>query len=113
MAPGVALGERGVRLRRRDALLRGVDGVGFCPFSAADVMRHQLVQRIILAYDRDDQRRRTQPPPRRHELADDTSAGHGHGSGLGNGHDPEPDPDDLASTGDPGHPHAKVEVPGH
>jgi phosphate starvation-inducible PhoH-like protein len=94
-------------------VLRGVDGVGFCPFSAADVMRHQLVQRIILAYDRDDQRRRTQSPPRRHELADDSSAGHSHGSGLGNGHDPEPDPDDLASTADPGHPHTKVEVPGH
>jgi hypothetical protein len=65
-------------------------------------MRHQLVQRIILAYDRDDQRRRTQPPPRRHELADDGPP-HSNGNGSnGNGHDPEPDPDDLPSTVDPG-----------
>jgi phosphate starvation-inducible PhoH-like protein len=51
-------------------VLRGVEGVAFCPFSAADVMRHQLVQRIVLAYDREDQRRRTQGPlpSRRHDL---------------------------------------------
>ena len=38
-------------------ILRGVDGVAICHFTAADVMRHALVQRIILAYDRDDQDR--------------------------------------------------------
>jgi phosphate starvation-inducible PhoH-like protein len=52
-------------------VLRGVEGIGICPFTAADVMRHQLVQRIIIAYDRDDQRRRAAPTgngPRRPEL---------------------------------------------
>ena len=48
-------------------VLRGVDGIAMCPFTAADVMRHVLVQRIVLAYDRDDQRRRG-GQPRRHEL---------------------------------------------
>ncbi len=78
-------------------VLRGVDGVGFCPFTAADVMRHQLVQRIILAYDRDDQRRRSQPPPRRHELDDAPRSGNGHD--LDHGHETGPDEatrDDIA-----------------
>ncbi len=53
-------------------ILRGVEGVAICPFTAADVMRHALVQRIILAYDRDARRQRAragqgtgrgEPPP--------------------------------------------------
>jgi len=75
-------------------VLRGVEGVAFCPFSAADVMRHQLVQRIILAYDRDDQRRRTQgpAPSRRHELLPVETGGEpgeprrGHDGGNGEAH---------------------------
>jgi phosphate starvation-inducible PhoH-like protein len=43
-------------------VLRGVDGIAFCSFTSADVMRHQLVQRIVLAYDREDQRRRAARP---------------------------------------------------
>jgi phosphate starvation-inducible PhoH-like protein len=39
-------------------ILRNVEGVAICPFTAADVMRHALVQRIILAYDRDSRRQR-------------------------------------------------------
>jgi len=39
-------------------VLRGVEGIAFCSFTHTDVMRHQLVQRIILAYDREDHRRR-------------------------------------------------------
>ncbi len=38
-------------------ILRGVNGIAICQFTAADVMRHALVQRIILAYDKDDQDR--------------------------------------------------------
>lgn len=38
-------------------ILRDVEGVAIAPFTAADVMRHALVQRIILAYDHDRQRR--------------------------------------------------------
>ena len=32
-------------------VLEGVDGIGFCRFTAADVVRHPLVQRIVAAYD--------------------------------------------------------------
>jgi phosphate starvation-inducible PhoH-like protein len=35
-------------------LLRNVDGVGIVEFEPEDVVRHPLVQRIIIAYDRDD-----------------------------------------------------------
>jgi phosphate starvation-inducible protein PhoH and related proteins len=32
-------------------LLEGVEGIGHCAFSAADVIRHELVARIVAAYD--------------------------------------------------------------
>jgi phosphate starvation-inducible PhoH-like protein len=32
-------------------ILKGVDGISFCHFEDGDVVRHQLVQRIIRAYD--------------------------------------------------------------
>ncbi len=32
-------------------VLKGVDGVGFCEFTSADVVRHPLVQRIVAAYE--------------------------------------------------------------
>ncbi|MGH8372394.1 MAG: PhoH family protein, partial [Gammaproteobacteria bacterium] len=40
----------------RDAveLLRDMDGVGFTFFTAADVVRHPLVQRIVSAYEQRD-----------------------------------------------------------
>lgn len=34
------------------AILDGVEGIAFCRFGAADVVRHRLVKRIIEAYDR-------------------------------------------------------------
>lgn len=36
-------------------VLKGVDGIGFTWFSAKDVVRHPIVQRIVQAYDRFDQ----------------------------------------------------------
>jgi phosphate starvation-inducible PhoH-like protein len=33
------------------SVLTGVDGIGFVHFESGDVVRHQLVQRIIQAYD--------------------------------------------------------------
>jgi phosphate starvation-inducible PhoH-like protein len=33
------------------AILRGVDGIKFVEFESGDVVRHHLVQRIIVAYD--------------------------------------------------------------
>jgi len=35
------------------AILEGVEGVGVTRFSAADVVRHPLVARIVDAYDAD------------------------------------------------------------
>jgi phosphate starvation-inducible protein PhoH and related proteins len=39
-------------------LLSGVEGIGFASFSAADVVRHELVARIVDAYDKDTARKR-------------------------------------------------------
>ena len=39
-------------------ILRGVRGVGFATFSKVDVVRHNLVRRILEAYERQDQGRR-------------------------------------------------------
>lgn len=49
-------------------LLRGIEGIAFCSFSDVDVVRHPLVQRIIVAYERRDADRRAAqegaaPPP--------------------------------------------------
>jgi phosphate starvation-inducible PhoH-like protein len=35
-------------------LLKGVEGIAFCHFTEVDVVRHPLVQRIIVAYERRD-----------------------------------------------------------
>lgn len=39
-------------LKQVQGILDGVDGVGFCHFTSADVVRHPLVQRIVAAYER-------------------------------------------------------------
>jgi len=39
-------------------LLAGVDGIGHCAFTAADVIRHELVGRIVAAYDKASARKR-------------------------------------------------------
>jgi len=41
-------------LKHVQNVLKGVEGVGFCHFTAADVVRHPLVQRIVAAYERND-----------------------------------------------------------
>jgi phosphate starvation-inducible PhoH-like protein len=41
-------------LREARDLLSDIEGIGFCTFSDADVVRHPLVQRIIVAYERRD-----------------------------------------------------------
>lgn len=38
-------------LKHVQNVLQGVDGIGFCQFSSADVVRHPLVQRIVAAYE--------------------------------------------------------------
>lgn len=47
-------------LRDAERLLKGVEGIGFCYFSEADVVRHPLVRRIIRAYDERDAKRRAE-----------------------------------------------------
>ena len=39
-------------LRHAVAVLKGVEGISFSFFEAADVVRHPLVQRIVMAYER-------------------------------------------------------------
>ncbi len=48
---------RGVQsgLRAAERILDGVDGIRFSYFTSADVVRHPLVARIILAYERDEE----------------------------------------------------------
>jgi phosphate starvation-inducible PhoH-like protein len=43
-------------------ILHDIDGIAFVYFSERDVVRHPLVQEIIKAYDRYEQRQRTAPP---------------------------------------------------
>ncbi len=44
-------------------ILKGVEGVSVCTFSPKDVVRHPLVQRIIAAYDKYEQRREADSRP--------------------------------------------------
>jgi phosphate starvation-inducible protein PhoH and related proteins len=45
-------------------LLSGVEGIAFCAFTEVDVVRHPLVQKIIVAYEqRDSQSRASKPGP--------------------------------------------------
>jgi len=39
-------------LKQVQRVLKDVDGVGFCHFTSADVVRHPLVQRIVAAYEK-------------------------------------------------------------
>ena len=41
-------------LRQATQILREVDGISFTFFSARDVVRHSLVQKVVQAYDRFD-----------------------------------------------------------
>lgn len=49
---------RGAQSGLRDAerLLKHVEGIAFCRFSDRDVVRHPLVQRIVVAYEKEDAR---------------------------------------------------------
>jgi phosphate starvation-inducible PhoH-like protein len=46
-------------------VLEGVEGVAICRLSAADVVRHPLVQRLVTAYAERDKRHQRREPPRR------------------------------------------------
>lgn len=44
-------------LREAEQLLSSIEGVGSCRFSDADVVRHPLVQKIVVAYEKNDRKR--------------------------------------------------------
>jgi len=44
-------------LKEASRLLRSTEGIAFCEFSEIDVVRHPLVQRIVVAYEQRDARR--------------------------------------------------------
>ena len=48
-------------LRHSIEVLRGVDGISFTFFSARDVVRHPLVQRVVRAYEAHEKRRQDDP----------------------------------------------------
>jgi phosphate starvation-inducible PhoH-like protein len=52
-------------LREARDLLGNVDGISFCTFTDQDVVRHALVQKIIVAYEKLDQERATAADARR------------------------------------------------
>ncbi len=54
------------------SILSDVDGIGVCQFTEKDVVRHPLVQRIIVAYEGDDARRKARLQ-RLEETRDDDS----------------------------------------
>jgi phosphate starvation-inducible PhoH-like protein len=60
---------RGARsgLKEAKALLSEVPGISFCSFSDADVVRHVLVQKIILAYERLDAQREAERASRKRD----------------------------------------------
>lgn len=45
-------------------MLKGVEDIAICRLTGSDVVRHVLVQRIIQAYEEDEQRRNTPPKKR-------------------------------------------------
>jgi phosphate starvation-inducible PhoH-like protein len=53
LPPGAVCG-----LAEARGLLRGTEGIAFCEFTDVDVVRHPLVQRIVVAYERRDAARR-------------------------------------------------------
>jgi phosphate starvation-inducible PhoH-like protein len=67
-------------------LLQGIDGIAFCHFTEVDVVRHPLVQRIIVAYERrDNDGARMREQERRSEPAQlPAQAGEAEASGASN-----------------------------
>jgi phosphate starvation-inducible protein PhoH and related proteins len=69
---------RGVRsgLAEAVSLLGKVEGIGMCQFDDGDIVRHPLVQRIVVAYERNDaaRNRRAPAPPNKPEPTPDATA---------------------------------------
>jgi phosphate starvation-inducible PhoH-like protein len=69
-------------LKEAAQILSGIRGIAFCHFTDADVVRHPLVQKIVVAYERIDQRKdnarkearaaRSAPPAQSEDVAHGT-----------------------------------------
>jgi phosphate starvation-inducible PhoH-like protein len=59
-------------LLEAERLLAGVEGIAFCRFGDRDVVRHPLVQRIVVAYEAEDRRRDGERTQRGQDPAHDT-----------------------------------------
>ena len=78
-------------------ILQNVEGLSFCYFDEGDVVRHNLVQRIIRAYD--DAKGRVNPDQM--TLVVDTKNGNGTGNGNGKTQaraEPEPEPESSSAV---------------
>jgi len=76
--------ERGKKsgLVHAERILRGVPGIEFVRFEQRDIVRHQLVQRIVQAYEKNDQDRRARQSARRRAIAAQQGGGKAHGEEL-------------------------------
>ena len=52
-------------LRHALHILQDIKGVGYIEFQKSDIVRHKLVQRIVEAYDKDDERGRKEVAKKR------------------------------------------------
>ncbi len=59
-------GDKVSGLKEALRVLDGVEDIGICKLTGADVVRHALVQKIIEAYDKFEKPRPAGPAPRRH-----------------------------------------------
>ena len=55
-------GDKVSGLKEAMRVLGGIDDIAICKLTGADVVRHELVQKIIEAYEKDEKRRN--PPPK-------------------------------------------------
>ena len=56
---GSAAGGRSSGLIEAQSILRNIEGISFCHFTDRDVVRHPLVQKIVVAYEARDKARGT------------------------------------------------------
>ncbi|WP_438040001.1 PhoH family protein [Sorangium sp. So ce128] len=79
-------------------LLAGIDGIAICSFTEVDVVRHPLVQRIIVAYEQRDAEVARQREERRAEAG----RGGARGSAAGEAGAAPQEPQGRAPAGEPG-----------
>ena len=54
-------GDKVSGLKEAMRVLKGIDDIAICKLTGADVVRHELVQKIIEAYEKDEKRRNPTP----------------------------------------------------